>query len=275
MKTVLITGCSSGIGLLTAKLFADKGYTVYAGMRQKKEIDDKIKSIELDVTNDERVKEAVATVIKNEGKIDVLVNNAGFGFVGPIEAFSLEEIKTQFETNVWGGFRLIKEVMPYMRTKNRGVILNLSSINGLIAFPLWGVYSASKFAIEAMTEALRFEAEPFGIKVALVEPGSFNTNFPKNRKMPRSLNEADSPYKELVTRFFKKFDAMKGPVSKSPILQSWFNPQRVADRIVEIAEEEDPKLHNRIGIDAHVYYWAKRWLPDFVWQYVLKRTYKK
>jgi len=283
MKTVLITGCSSGIGLLTACSFANKGYKVYAGVRNIKEIENNnlkklqkvnIKLIELDVTNEIIIKKTVSDIVNNEGKIDILVNNAGFGFLGPVEAFTLDEIKDQFDTNVWGMFRVIKEIIPVMRSIRNGTIIIVSSINGLVAFPLWGIYSSSKFAIESMTEALRFEMESFGIRVALVEPGSFRTDFSKNRKMPESLNSSNSPYKLTTNNFFIKFNAMEASANKSKLLQSLFNPQKVADKIVRIAEQSSPKLHNKIGIDAYAYSWAKRWFPDSLWQLILRKAYR-
>jgi NAD(P)-dependent dehydrogenase (short-subunit alcohol dehydrogenase family) len=282
MKTVLITGCSSGFGLLTAVGFAKKGYQVYAGVHNLKTIEkDKLRQlkqaqvqiIELDVTSDSSVKKSISEVIKYSGNIDILVNNAGFGFLGPAEAFTIEEAKSQFETNVWGAFRMIKEVIPIMRSNNSGTIITISSINGLVAFPLWGMYSSSKFALESMMEAFRFEVAPFGIKVALVEPGSFATKFSQNRKMPQSLNDPNSPYQKMMYNFFQKFDAVEKSGLNSKWMQKLLDPQKVADKIIAIAEQNKPKLHNKVGIDSHLYYWAKKWLPDGLWNVILNKVY--
>jgi short-subunit dehydrogenase len=283
MKTVLITGCSSGIGFETALLFARKGYKVFASMRNTKNeaakklqaISNKellnIQIIEIDITSSKSVELGITQIDVGE-HIDILVNNAGFGFVGPVEAFTVDEIKEQYETNVFGTFRMIKAVSPIMRNIKSGKIINISSINGLVAFPFWGIYASSKFAIEAFTESLKFELEPFGIDVALVEPGSFSTDFTFNRKMPLSLENMNSPYKKWVFSFFSKFDKIGNKFGES-YNNSLFNSQRVARKIFEISNQKKSKLHNRIGIDSHVYYFAKKYIPNALYQYFLHKFY--
>jgi len=284
-KVVLITGCSSGIGFITALTFARHKYTVFASVRNLKsdgvkeliEITSKEKLdlhvIEIDVIHEKNVIQGVTQIIKVAKKIDVLVNNAGFGALGPVEAFTDQEIKNQFETNVFGTIRMIKAVAPIMRQQGSGTIINIGSINGLIAFPLYGMYASSKFAIEALTESLRFELRQFGIKVALVEPGTFITDFSKNRKLPESLQNDLSPYKKTVKVFFDKLD-VKAKKLHIGFISKLVDSKRVADKIYKIAESNNPKLHNRVGIDSHVYYFGKKILPNYFWQFILQKVYK-
>ena len=192
--------------------------------------------------------------------------------MGPVEAFTIEEVKVQYETNVFGTLRMIKAVVPMMRAQKSGIIINISSINGLVAFPFWGIYASSKFAIEAFTESLCFELEPFGVKVVLVEPGSFLTDFTVNRKMPKSLETEDSPYKKRVKAFFSKFDSMEKKLGPAKI-NSLFNPQKVAKKIYDVSEQDRPKLHNRVGIDSHFHYFTKMVTPHFIYQYFLHKFY--
>ncbi len=251
-KVVLITGCSSGIGFITALTFARHKYTVFASVRNLKsdgvkeliEITSKEKLdlhvIEIDVIHEKNVIQGVTQIIKVAKKIDVLVNNAGFGALGPVEAFTDQEIKNQFETNVFGTIRMIKAVAPIMRQQGSGTIINIGSINGLIAFPLYGMYASSKFAIEALTESLRFELRQFGIKVALVEPGTFITDFSKNRKLPESLQNDLSPYKKTVKVFFDKLD-VKAKKLHIGFISKLVDSKRVADKIYKIAESNNPQ----------------------------------
>lgn len=194
-KTVLITGCSSGIGEACALIFARAGFDVIASMRMPRERGKKLREIaekekllietpEIDVTDEKTIETTLSEINR---PVDILINNAGFGMIGPVEDFTIEEIKSQYDTNVLGTLRMIKSVAPSMRKRRRGLIVNLSSINGLIPFPLWGVYSSSKFAIESLSESLRFELKHFGIDVVLIEPGSFLTNFPDNIRTPSNI----------------------------------------------------------------------------------------
>lgn len=167
---------------------------------------------------------------------------------------------------------MIKAVIPLMRKQKNGYIANIGSINGLVAFPLWGLYASSKFAVEAFTEALRFELAQFGIKVLLIEPGSFDTDFTKNRKMPKSLEEGNSPYTTMVDNFFKKFDKLSNH-AKSRWIARLVNPERVANKIYSLVQKPNPPLHNRIGVDAHLYYFAKKIIPGGVMNMMLEKVY--
>lgn len=262
MKTVLITGCSSGIGYLAAIKFAQNGWQVIAGVRKETDIfkDFKnIKTVKLDVTKD---KDVGGLKIKN---IDVLVNNAGFGFVGPVETFSIDEVKEQYETNLFGMIRMVKKVAPIMRKNKKGLIINISSINGLIPFPLYGVYSSSKYAMETLSEVMNFELGHFGIRVVLVEPGTFLTNFWKNVK----LTSENKIYKGLVDSFLAKYEKAKN----IKWLEKTLDPQRVADKVWEIANDDNPRLRNVIGWDAGIYLILKKILPNSWWQKLLKMAY--
>ncbi|NMM50069.1 SDR family oxidoreductase [Marinigracilibium pacificum] len=192
MKNILITGCSSGFGYNAAKFLADKGHHVYATMRnvagknsapanELTDYSDNIEVVEIDVTNDASVNKG----IKKIDQLDVLINNAGLGYGGPLEAFTAQEVIDQLDLNIVGTFRMAKAVLPMMRKQGNGLIIQVSSTAGRAAFPGFGVYHASKWGLEGMSEALRYELAPLGIEVVLVEPGPFDTNFFGNVVMPK------------------------------------------------------------------------------------------
>ena len=281
MKTVLITGASSGFGYVTTLLLARKGYTVYAGVRnlEKKESLElqeiakkehlSLNVIQLDVTKQSHIDD----LKKIADSIDILINNAGIGFLGPTEEFTVEEVKDQFDINFFGVVRMIRAIVPSMRKKKRGMIINISSLNGLISFPLYGVYSSSKFALETYSESLRFELQPFNVKVALVEPGSFVTNFTKNKYFPQAQSDRNSPYISLTHHFFrifKKFEDLK----YNPLLYSFVSPDRIAERILAIIESSHPSLHNIVGIQAHSLVILNTILPRWIKNYLLRKAYR-
>lgn len=180
-QTILITGASSGIGLEIAEYLSKKNYTVIGTSRKK--IKPKTFPIyKLDICDDISVQNCISEVISEYGRIDVLINNAGIGLAGAIEDTTVEEAKMQFETNFFGTFRLIKEVLPIMRSQNKGLIINMSSIAGLIGIPYQGFYSASKFALEGLTESLRLEVLNYDISITNINPGDYNTSFTNNKK---------------------------------------------------------------------------------------------
>jgi NAD(P)-dependent dehydrogenase (short-subunit alcohol dehydrogenase family) len=193
-RVIVITGASSGIGKACAEFLHTQGYRVYGTSRrapravvQASVSDDKplFELIPLDVTSDESVERAIGVVAAREGRIDAVLNNAGFGVAGAVESTSLDEAREQFETNFFGTLRVCRAVLPIMRQQGTGHILNVSSIAGQIGIPFQAFYSASKFAVEGFTEALRIEVAPLGIRVALVEPGDFRTGFTASRRMAR------------------------------------------------------------------------------------------
>lgn len=282
-KVVLITGCSSGFGYFSALKFARNGWLTFASMRNVEgagakelwEIKNKenlpLELIKIDVRDETSVKEGVEMVERKAGRIDVLVNNAGFGYLGPVEEFSIDEVKTQFETNVFGVLRVVKYVAPIMRRQNSGSLINISSIAGLISLPLNGVYSSSKFALESLTEALRFELAHFGVKVSLIEPGSSNTNFWYNLKYPKSLESADSPYQDFSKGALGKWRKAENRF-KSSILTKFFRPDSVVNKIYEIAQMENPSLRYSVGLEASAIF-LRKLLPQPIWEWLLHKVY--
>ena len=264
MATVLITGCSSGFGKLAALHFARKGDTVYASMRNTskgKELEEardaenlKIELLELDVTDDASVSAAISKVIGEAGQIDVLVNNAGIGAHGPIEETDDDEAKEIFETNFFGVLRVIRAALPHMREKKAGTIANVSSLAGRVGPPFDGIYAASKFALEAMSEALSYEVHPFGIRVLLVEPGGFETNIGDTRRVPRRYNEG-SPYAELDQRFTQA-------LTRLPTGGERGDAQLVAEKIYDAVNDEEPKLRYLVGQDVEMIDGLRRQLDD-------------
>src|ERR671918_3014178 len=198
----VVTGSSSGIGYETSLLMARNGFFTYATMRstdKSNKIIDLIRNeklplevLRLDVTDDKSVKEAIERIANEQGRIDVLVNNAGYALLGPLEELSIQEFKEQFETNVFGVVRVTKEILPIMRRQLHGTIVNISSIAGRIGFPLTSAYVSSKFALEGLSESMAYEVEQFGIKVILVEPGVIKTNFPNNIKKGKRVDNSSS-----------------------------------------------------------------------------------
>jgi NAD(P)-dependent dehydrogenase (short-subunit alcohol dehydrogenase family) len=201
-KAVLITGCSTGIGRATALRLASRGYNVYASARRIESIADLeaagCKLLQLDVCDEASMQAGVTAVEKTEGAIGALVNNAGYGQDGPIEEVPMDAVRRQFDTNVFGLVRLTQLVLPGMRRQRWGRIVNVSSMGGKVVFPGGGFYHATKFAVEAISDALRFEVRPFGIDVAVIEPGVIRTQFEETsvRSMDGSAT-TDSPYEEF------------------------------------------------------------------------------
>src|SRR6202163_1651139 len=203
-RVVLVTGASSGIGACCAAYLSERGYRVYGASRSAT-APPNVVPLAMDVTNDASVSQAIITVLAREGRLDVLVNNAGFGMVGAVEDTSVEEAVAQFEVNFFGMFRVCRAVLPLLRRQGAGYIVNIGSIGGLIAIPYQGLYSASKFALEGLSESLRLEAKPFGIRVVLVEPGDFRTPITTKRRTTQASNNNDT-YREAFARFKVKQD---------------------------------------------------------------------
>ena len=248
---VLITGSNSGFGLLTAATFARAGHTVHASLRDmaKAAALEALKAeglpveiVRLDVTDEAAAAAAVAEA-SAAAPIDVLVNNAGFEVAGPVEHLSEASLRRQFDTNVFGLARMVRLVAPAMRQRGSGAIINLSSVAGVITAPFTGAYSASKHAVEALSEALWFELRPFGVRVVLIEPGAFETSFGANVIAEPSWDAA-SPYRPLADRFSQALQAFRaGPPQDS---------QEVADLVLAAATAEDPKLRYLAGDDARM-----------------------
>lgn len=230
-KVILITGISSGFGKQTARLLSEKGHIVYGTVRKKDESDSPVNIIQMDLTEPASMNVAVELVTHREGKLDVLINNAGMHTGGPIETSPLENIKLQMDTNFIGMVYLTRTVLPLMRRQGGGLIINLSSIGGLMGLPFQAFYSASKFAIEGYSEALRMELKQFNIKVVLINPGDFHTNNSVNRRNFLAPTGQDDPYGLQFTRTLEKIekDEAKG-----------WAPEVLAHRIVRIVESKNP-----------------------------------
>ncbi len=262
-KAVLITGCSTGIGRVTAEHLAAKGWTVYASARRLESLDDLAqrgcKPLALDVCDEASMRTAVDTVEREHGAVGVLINNAGYGQEGAVEEVSMDQVRRQFETNVFGLLRLTQYVLPGMRRQSWGKVVNLSSMGGKLTFPGGGIYHASKHALEALSDALRFEVRPFGIDVIVIEPGPIKTRFGDTAVGSiESLNENHSPYaafNAVVARRIR--EAYEGPMARMA-----GEPEAVA-RVIETAiMARRPKARYPVTVAARVLMGLRRWLPD-------------
>jgi NAD(P)-dependent dehydrogenase (short-subunit alcohol dehydrogenase family) len=231
-KVIFITGISSGFGKQTAELLAANGHTVYGTVRRETEISSSVNSLNLDLTNIDSIRKAVQTVVQKEGRIDVLINNAGMHIGGPIETSPIEYIRLQIDTNFIGTVNLTKEVLPVMRSNGGGTIINFSSIGGLLGLPFQGIYSAAKFAIEGFSEALRMEVRPFNIRVVLINPSDFRTNNTANRRNFLAPTGPDDPYN-------KQFEKTLAAIEKDEA-NGW-EPVILARKIVKIVNCKNPR----------------------------------
>jgi len=231
-KIILITGISSGFGKQTAELLATKGHTVYGTVRRDAEINSLVNGIKLDLTNINTIRQAVQTVLQKEGRIDVLINNAGMHTGGPIETSPIENIILQMDTNFLGMVHLTREILPVMRKQGGGTIINFSSIGGLMGLPFQAFYSAGKFAIEGFSEALRMEVKQFKIKVVLINPGDFHTNNSANRRNYLAPTDINEPYHEQ----YKKTLAI---IEKDE--SNGWEPLVLAGKIVKIVDCKNPR----------------------------------
>jgi NAD(P)-dependent dehydrogenase (short-subunit alcohol dehydrogenase family) len=262
-KAVLITGCSTGIGRATAARLAGKGWTVYATARKPDTIADLgsagCRVLALDVCDEASMRAAVKTVEDAEGAVGVLINNAGYGQEGPVEEVPMETIRRQFETNVFGLVRLTQLVLPGMRRQRWGKIVNLSSMGGKLTFPGGGFYHATKHAVEALSDALRFEVRPFGIDVVVIEPGPIKTRFGDTATGSlHQLGAADSPYRafnDIVAQRIR--EAYDGPLAAFAK-----GPEAVAAVIEKAIVAERPRSRYPVTAAARSLMALRRWLPD-------------
>jgi NAD(P)-dependent dehydrogenase (short-subunit alcohol dehydrogenase family) len=231
-KVILITGVSSGFGKQTAKLLSDEGHIVYGTVRKESGSDDLVHHLKMDLTDIDSIKKAVTVVLEKEGRIDVLINNAGMLTGGPIETSPVENIKLQMDTNFLGMVHITREVLPLMRQQGGGTIINFSSIGGLMGLPFQGLYCAGKFAIEGLSEALRLEVKRFNIKVILINPGDFHTNNLMNRRNFLAPTGINDPYHE-------QFEKTLAVIEKNEA-NGW-EPVVLAKKIVKIVECKNPR----------------------------------
>ena len=273
-KAVLITGCSTGIGRATALRLAKAGHTVYATARQLGTMPELgaagCKLLELDVCDEASIRAAVAKVEAEQGAVGVLINNAGYGSEGPIEEVPMAEVRRQFETNVFGLTALSKLVLPGMRRQGWGKIVNLSSMGGRLTLPGGGFYHATKYAVEAISDALRFEVQGFGIDVVIVEPGPIKTEFGDTAiARVAALGGPDSPYQEFLTVLQRQIrDAYEGPMGK--LAGSADDVAKVIETAITATR---PRARYVITLAAHVMMGLRRWAGDRGWDAVMRTQF--
>ncbi len=273
-KTVLITGCSTGIGRATALRLAKAGHTVYATARKQAAIADLgtagCRLLELDVCDEASIRAAVQKIESEHGAIGVLINNAGYGSEGPIEEVPMEEVRRQFETNVFGLTLLTKLVLPGMRRQRWGKIVNLSSMGGRMTLPGGGFYHATKYAVEAISDALRFEVKGFGIDVIIIEPGPIKTEFGDTAiARVAALGGPESPYREFLTVLQRQIrDAYEGPMGRLAA-----DADAVAKVIETAITTPRPKTRYVITLAAHVMMGLRRWVGDRGWDAVMRTQF--
>ncbi len=273
LEPILITGCSSGIGHATAELLVRAGHTTYATARRVETLADLERAgahtLSLDVTSEESMQAAVSQIEAEHGFVGTLINNAGYGEYGTIEETDLDKVREMFETNVFGLARLIQLVLPAMRARRSGRIVNISSMGGRFTWPVGGYYHATKYAVEALSDALRNEVRQFGIDVVVIEPGAIRSNFEDtiNATMADSLGtNQDSPYADLVSRVqAANAKGYAGPAAADPSV--------VARRILRVVESESPRRRYIVTPAAKALVAAKRFGGDRVWDRVVRTQY--
>jgi len=275
----LITGSSSGIGFETSLHLARNGFKTYASMRNleksknitqvAKEEKLPLQVVQLDVNDDISVKQAIDKIVAAEDqRIDVLVNNAGYGLLGALEDLSIEEIKAQFETNFFGVIRVTQKVVPIMRKQKSGTIVNISSVGGRIGIPSLSAYHGTKFALEGLSEAISYELEPFGIKVVLVEPGFIRTNIMNSSMIAKKAVDPNSPYFSLTQQLERSFkSAMENTSASSP-------PEEVAKVVLQAIKSDGPKLRYTVGNDAASIIEAKTTMSDTEFGGLVKQQFQ-
>jgi len=251
-KVAVVTGSSSGMGFETSLALARNGFYTYATMRKlegegTKQITDIAKNenlpleiIQLDVNNDKSVADAIDRIVGEKDRIDVIVNNAGYGFTGALEETSMDEIKSQFETNFFGAVRVMKSVIPIMRKQATGIIVNTTSLSGKVPLPLESVYTASKFALEGISESIQYELEPLRIKIIIVEPGGVGSSFLKSSRAPKA-SDLNSSYRSIENKISESFKQWS---------QNLMHPSEVAKVVLEAVTSDNPDLRYTVGKDA-------------------------
>lgn len=262
-KVAIVTGSSSGIGLDASVTLAQNGFLTYATMRNLdkssivKAAADKeqlpIKVVQLDVTDDHSVKDAIRDIVSEAKRIDVLINNAGFGLVGAFEDLSIDEIKDQYETNVFGLIRVTQAVLPIMREQKSGIIVNISSGAGLFGYPGGSAYVSSKFAIEGLSESISYELDQFGIKVVLIEPGFIKTNFSNAMAIAKKAQDPSSPYSQMMQKIQTRSNEMAKTGSSVDV---------VTKAILKAVTTERPNLRYLAGKDVETWAANKKTMSD-------------
>ena len=262
-KIILITGASSGIGKATAVYLAQKGHIIYGTSRYPGSYPkpNSYTMLQMDVTDNESIQYAVNQIISDRNKIDVLINNAGFGIAGAMEDTSIGKAKEQFETNLFGTVRLIKSVLPIMHKQDSGLIINISSIGGLIGLPFQSMYSASKFAIEGLTESLYMELHSSNIKITMIEPGDFKTGFTEKREISKNANQSDA--------FQNTLNIIENDENSGQ------NPELIGKLLNQIINKSNPRLRYTVGaFDQKLAVILKRLLPNCFFDWIIMKHYK-
>jgi len=268
----VVTGSSTGIGLATSLALAKEGFSTYATMRnldRSADITSKaakedlpLTVLQMNVDNDKSVNDTIEKIMNDKGRIDVVVNNAGYALVGAFEESSMQDGRAQMETNFFGTVRVIKAVLPIMRKQHRGTIVNVTSMGGRIAIPFDSFYHASKFALEGLSESLQYEIEPFGVKVVLIEPGAVKSDFWKNLKLTDNIE--DSPYRQVIQKLTESFEKM----TQNAIL-----PEQVARIILKTVISDNPDFRNIVGEDAKSILEARSNNSDKEFQTFMKKQF--
>ena len=272
-NVAVVTGSSTGIGYETSLMLARNGFLTYATMRNLNK-SESIKSIatkenlpihikQLDVTDDTSVKNAVETISSETGRIDILVNNAGYGLNGAFEDLAMDEIKAQYETNLFGLIRTTQAVLPIMRRQKSGTVINISSGVGRFGLPGSSAYVSTKFAVEGLSESMSYELEPFGIKVVLVEPGVIKTNFVDGMVIARKSQDPKSPYSQIIQKMVTGLEEM---------MKNGSSPDLVAKVVLNAAINENPSLRYLAGNDVEQLLESKRMMPDEEFYKMMKQN---
>ncbi|WP_119791992.1 SDR family oxidoreductase [Flavobacterium anhuiense] len=264
-KVVLITGGSSGIGKSIGEFLHQKGFVVYGTSRNPEKVLNSIfPLVALDVRNSDSIKNAVNRIIETSGRLDIVINNAGVGITGPLEEIPTEEIRNNFETNFFGPIEVMKAALPQMRKQNSGLIINITSIAGYMGLPYRSVYSASKGALELITEALRMEVKSFGIEITNVAPGDFATNIAAGRYHAPVIKDSayEKVYGEVLATMNDHVDAGS-------------NPNEMAEAVYKIIQTKKPNVHYKVGAFMQKFSIVlKRALPDKMYEKMLMNHYK-
>jgi NAD(P)-dependent dehydrogenase (short-subunit alcohol dehydrogenase family) len=273
-QVALITGCSTGIGRATAERLARAGHTVYATARRPESIEglreSGCRTLELDVTSEESMSAAVARVEEAEGAVGVLVNNAGYSQNGAVETVPLDDVRAQFETNVFGLLRMCQLVLPGMRRRGEGRIVNISSMGGRLTFPGGGVYHATKHAVEAISDAMRFEVGGFGVHVVVIEPGIIRTNFGETAAGSVASTD-DGPY----AKFNAAVAEANATASDGPLGKLGGGPDDVAQVIEKAVAARRPRARYRVTASANVLIAQRRLLPDRAWDRMIRTAFPR
>jgi len=268
-KVALITGASAGIGKATVKLFLQDGYIVYGAARRMDKMQDiaalGAKLLKMDVADDASMIEGVNTIIKNEGRIDVLVNNAGFGSYGTVEDVSMADARYQLDVNLFGLARLTQLILPHMREQHFGKIVNITSIGGKMGMPLGGWYHASKFAVEGLSDSLRLEVKPFGIDVIVIEPGGIKTEWTGIASESMKRVSGDTAYKSLVEKTIPMFDMAE---------RNGSDPELIAKLIKKAVSVRKPRARYSAGFMSSPMLFVKKWLGDAIFDKMIESRLK-